>query len=163
MRRVFNSWMRGASSPLPIDPDLATPKPPAARAPFGIFDLSLVGVGGALGTLARYLTQLHWPDRDGHFPLTIFIVNVSGSFLLGAILSMLIRHNKMAGPRLFVCVGVLGGWTTMSTLAVRVDTSLSAHHYLLAIAYAIASVFAGGLAVCVGIWVTQRRWRAGRS
>ena len=155
--------MREVPAHLPIDPDIATPRPPSRQAPFGIIDLSLVGVGGALGTLARYGAQLHWPDLDGHFPVTIFIVNVSGSFLLGVILSTLIHHNKMASPRLFLCVGLLGGWTTMSSLAVRIDTSLSAHHYLLGTTNAIVSLVAGGIATTVGIWVTQRRWREVRS
>ena len=156
MRRIFNKSIRGTEVHLPIDPDLATPKPPSTRAPFGPVELGLVGLGGTLGTLARYEAQLHWPDLNGHFPWTIFVVNVSGSLLLGAILSALVRLDRMGGARLFACVGVLGGWTTMSTLAVRIDTAVSSHHFSLALTYAATSLTAGVVASGVGMWFTHR-------
>lgn len=156
MRRVFNKTAERASDHLPIDPDLAAPRQPGLRTRFGFLDLSLVGLGGAIGTFARYEAQLRWPDLNGHFPLTIFIVNISGSFLLGVIVSVLVRLNRIGGLGLFSCVGVLGGWTTMSTLAVRVDTSVSAHHFMLAGSYAVTSLFAGALAAGAGVWSAHR-------
>jgi CrcB protein len=83
-------------------------------------------------------------------------VNISGSLLLGAILSALVRLDRMGGPRLFACVGILGGWTTMSTLAVRIDTAFSSHRFLLALTYATTSLIAGVVAAAVGMWSTHR-------
>ena len=79
----------------------------------------LITVGGAIGTLVRYLTSVlaaHWFGTD--FPYGTLMVNVSGSFLIGLVQqlgteALLVPDNV----RLFLTTGVMGGLTTYSTFS----------------------------------------------
>jgi CrcB protein len=117
-------------------------------------NLAIVFVGGALGTAAREGLALVIPTVDG-IPLAIFVINVVGAFLLGAILEGLSRGGPDEGRRrrirLLIGTGFLGGFTTYSTLAT--DTSVLAAHGSsgLAIAYSVGSIVIGALASWGGI------------
>ena len=108
-----------------------------------------VFVGGALGTLARYLLAAHHPAAVGDFPWVTLLVNLSGSFAIG-LLVPLTEHlaPRLPAARPLLVVGFLGGWTTYSTLAV--DATLLAKHgdVVACLAYLAATV-AGGLALVV--------------
>ena len=114
-------------------------------------------VGGALGTVARYLLEAHHPLAPGDFPWVTLVVNLTGSFAIGLLLP-LTEHLSHRFPvvRPFVVVGFLGGWTTYSTLAV--DAVLLARHGDAAtcVAYLVATV-AGGLALVVAGHALGRR------
>jgi CrcB protein len=140
----------------PIDPDLPPQQGALPRGPFSFTNLVLVGVGGALGTLARYVCSLAWPTASGTFPTTIFIVNLSGAFLIGVTLSVLVRIDRTGAPRLFSCVGMLGGWTTMSTAAVSADLLIAHGDAFVGLAYLVLSVLGGGLATGGGIAIAHR-------
>src|SRR4028119_2157888 len=76
----------------------------------------LVALGGAIGSAARGLGGAFGGSRFGpEFPWGTFIVNVSGSFFIGVILSLVGGGQLPAGARLFLAVGVMGGYTTFST------------------------------------------------
>jgi CrcB protein len=76
----------------------------------------LVALGGAIGSAARYLAGAFIANRFGpDFPWGTFIVNVSGSFLIGVILSFVGGSQLPAGARPFLAVGIMGGYTTFST------------------------------------------------
>jgi CrcB protein len=80
--------------------------------------LLLVALGGALGACARYILSTWIAGRTGpDFPWSTFVINVTGSLLIGIVLG-LVEHGAM-GPnaRLFLAVGVLGGYTTFSTFS----------------------------------------------
>lgn len=114
-------------------------------------------VGGALGTVARYLLEAHHPLAPGDFPWVTLVVNLTGSFAIGLLLP-LTEHLTHRFPvvRPLVVVGFLGGWTTYSTLAV--DAVLLARHGDAAacVAYLVATV-AGGLALVVAGHALGRR------
>ena len=80
----------------------------------------LVGAGGAIGAMARYgmsvLIGRFWPLS---FPLATLLVNIIGSTCMGLLIGLLVRTLPAAGPeiRLFVAVGVLGGFTTFSSFS----------------------------------------------
>jgi CrcB protein len=80
-----------------------------------------VALGGAVGSAARYLAGAFIANHFGpDFPWGTFIVNVSGSFLIGVILSGVILSLVgggllPAGARPFLAVGIMGGYTTFST------------------------------------------------
>ena len=80
----------------------------------------LVGAGGAIGAMARYgmsvLIGRFWPMS---FPLATLLVNIIGSTCMGLLIGLLVRTLPTAGPeiRLFVAVGVLGGFTTFSSFS----------------------------------------------
>jgi CrcB protein len=114
----------------------------------------IVGLGGAFGTLSRYgVDQGVHPDTL--FPLATFLVNSTGSFLLGALLAALIVHGDDEGhrrtARLLLGTGFLGGYTTYSALAVETDTLLRTDHAALGLAYAVATVVGGLIAAFAGI------------
>jgi len=119
--------------------------------------LAAVFVGGALGTMARYLLAAHHPVAGGGFPWVTLLVNLTGSFAIG----LLIPVTEYPSPRLrimrpLLIIGFLGGWTTYSTLAV--DATLLAKHGDLGgcVAYLAATV-AGGLALVVAGHALGRR------
>ena len=113
------------------------------------WSLLAVFVGGAAGTVARYLLEVHHPLAAGGFPWVTLCVNLSGSLAIG-LLVPLTEHVTPRAPwlRPLLVVGFLGGWTTYSTLAV--DATLLAKHgdAGTALAYLAATV-AGGLGLVV--------------
>lgn len=83
--------------------------------------LVAVGLGGALGAMARYLVSLMAQNAWGiYFPFGTLIVNGLGSFLAGLTVTLLV--NSLSGSeqaRLFIFTGFLGGFTTFSSFAVE--------------------------------------------
>lgn len=78
----------------------------------------LVAAGGAIGAAARYLAGLWIVARLGTgFPWGTFFVNVTGSFLIGIVLVLVERGALPPGARLFVAVGICGGYTTFSSFS----------------------------------------------
>ena len=114
---------------------------------------ALVAIGGAAGTLARHgIAEALDPDRL--FPLATFLVNVTGSFALGALLAvLLVRDHSAPANRLRLLLGTcfLGGYTTYSALAVETDALLRGDHVALGLTYAAGSVVAGLVAAYAGV------------
>lgn len=111
--------------------------------------LVAVFLGGALGTVARYLLAAHHAGGPGAFPWVTLLVNLSGSFAIGFVVP-LTEHVSDRAPALrpLLLVGFLGGWTTYSTLAV--DATLLAKHGDVATCLAyLAATVVGGLALVV--------------
>jgi CrcB protein len=76
--------------------------------------------GGGIGTLLRYLVSgLGYRYFDGTFPLGTLFVNLIGSLLIGFLWGIFEIVNISPNVRLFVFIGVLGGFTTFSTLTLE--------------------------------------------
>src|SRR5438270_10110217 len=147
---------------LPIDPGLAPDErgePSPTHRPVvhvhrsrQLDVLAAVGVGGFVGAVGRYELGLSWPAATGHFPWATFTINVSGAFLLGFVLTLLLER---VGPtryvRPFFCVGVLGAWTTMSTFAVEGDLLVKSGRAAMAIVYVLATLAFGIGATWAGV------------
>jgi CrcB protein len=114
--------------------------------------LVAIAVGGFAGSLARYEVGLAWSTPTDHFPAATFTINTSGAFLLGLFLAAAVERRN-TGPYLrpFVATGLLGGWTTYSTLAVESVALVRAGHSPTAVAYVLVSLVAGLGAAAVGI------------
>lgn len=79
-------------------------------------NLVLVAVGGALGSVARYLVATWAGASAGGFPRGTLLVNLIGSFVISVVLELSLRSTAVpASTRLFVVTGVLGGFTTYSS------------------------------------------------
>jgi fluoride exporter len=118
--------------------------------------LLAIAVGGALGALARYeISQLIHVRKDT-FPWATFWTNITGAFVLGVFLTLVIeRFPARRYPRPFFAIGFLGAYTTFSTMAVETATLVKDGHAPLGIGYLCASV-AAGLAVAFGGITTAR-------
>jgi CrcB protein len=117
----------------------------------------LVALGGTIGTLARYGIG-EWLDAGGSIPLGTLAVNVTGSFLLGALLASLAARSDDVGgggrrraSRLLLGTGLLGGYTTYSALAVETEQLMRDGRVALGLAYALGSVVAGRAAPHAGL------------
>jgi CrcB protein len=115
-----------------------------------------VGLGGGLGSVLRWWIGRVVGERyRGDFPLGTFLINVSGSFLIGY-LSVLFRvdwHNRYGHGMVlnaFVLTGVLGGYTTFSTMQLDAAKLTGKARNVLAAFYLLLSVAAGLLAAAFG-------------
>jgi len=120
----------------------------------------LVGLGGFIGANARFVVaRLVGALVETRFPLGTFVINVSGSFLLGilgAIVAQKMTPNSEA-MRLALGVGFLGGFTTFSTFEFETHALLEDGSWLTAATNMFASLFVGLLALRAGI-VVARAW-----
>ena len=81
---------------------------------------TLVGIGGALGSLIRYGAYRLWPMSPGGWPVPTFTVNLLGSFAIGLLYMYVAgRGGTAENARLFWMTGVLGGFTTYSAFALE--------------------------------------------
>lgn len=119
--------------------------------------LGAVATGGVVGSLGRYGVGLTLTHAAGTFPWSTVVVNVTGSMAMGLlvvwVLSMREPHPWL---RPFLGVGVLGGWTTFSTYALDIHTLATAGRGQAAMAYLVASLVVGLVAVGLGITVGER-------
>lgn len=112
-----------------------------------------VGLGGFLGANARYWLGGWIAQRYGTlFPWGTFVINVSGSFILG-LFAVLIAERLIVPPylRLLVAIGFVGAYTTFSTFEYETLALAERGSLLYALANVIASVIAGFLAVWIGV------------
>lgn len=116
-------------------------------------NLLLVGAGGAIGSMVRYLVGLWTLHRWGPgFPWGTLGVNITGSFLIGLLAELIMRKfGASAEMRLFLITGVLGGYTTFSAFSLDAITLFERGDAALAITYIAASVVLSILAVFAGL------------
>lgn len=143
-----------AMQPLnPTDPDIPEPDEVLRRSLRR--RLVLIGIGGVVGAAARHGLDVAVGDI-GAFPLSTFVENVVGAFLLGVVV-VVIEHRSPDHPfRPFVVTGVLGSFTTFSTFAMAVVVLTDDGRVPLAVGYLVATLGVGLAAAALG--VTVGRW-----
>jgi CrcB protein len=118
----------------------------------------LVLLGGALGTGCRYWLSVYVYSivEKPSFPYANFIINVSGSFVIG-ILAELFEARVLVSPtvRAALLTGVLGGYTTFSSFSLETFSLLRDGEMWLALVNALGSVFLGLVAVWLGVRLVQ--------
>lgn len=117
-----------------------------------LFMVIALGCGGVVGAVARYSVSLALPSQSGRFPWGTFIINVSGSAVLGLLLILLIEQfprGRLARP--VIGTGVIGAYTTFSTFVVDAVLLARAGKIVTAVVYVLASVVFGLLAVWLGM------------
>jgi fluoride exporter len=108
----------------------------------------LVGVAGAAGAVTRYGIARALPLTD--FPWATFLVNVTGSFLLGLVLTWGAAGRLSPETTAAVAVGFLGAYTTYSTFSWELLSLGRGDQVALAVAYLVLSVVTGVLAAWLG-------------
>ena len=126
--------------------------PPSPLAASGI-----VALGGAIGTVLRYqagrtITLLLGPVAVTAFPWATLTVNVVGSLAMGVLAGFLARHGSDGEQwRLFVGMGVLGGFTTFSSFSLETMMLIERGQPSLALTYVAVSMLAGLVALYLGL------------
>ncbi len=118
----------------------------------------LVGIGGALGSMARYGTGVLvgrlWAPS---FPLATLLINIAGSLPWGLFIGYLANGTPawQADARLFVAVGIFGGFTTFSSFSLDAIVLLEQGEIVQALAYVLISVVVAIAALYAGLLVTR--------
>jgi len=122
------------------------------------FSILLVGVGGFLGSVMRYLVALAFAPADAGFPFATMTVNIAGSFLIGFI-SELAVSTSMVSPeaRLLLVTGFCGGFTTFSAYMYE-DASLVREGQLLYAGMYLAGSIIGGFAALYSGTLAAKPW-----
>lgn len=123
-----------------------------------MFSYLLVGVGGALGAMARYgfsgLVGRLWPMP---FPLATLLINIIGSIAMGLFVGLMSRSLPawQEQARLFFAVGILGGFTTFSAFSLDTIVLMERGEVLQAGAYVLLSVVVCLIGLYLGLLVTR--------
>jgi CrcB protein len=122
-------------------------------------NILLIAIGGALGSVVRYLSCefITASTRMQSFPLATFFVNVAGSLIAGIIYYFVIRNFDSFDPRLknFLFVGFLGGFTTFSAFSLDFFRLATAGQHSQALLYAFSSVILSVAAIFFGFYFTK--------
>jgi len=118
----------------------------------------MVMLGAALGGLARYAIGGAVMQRfSGRFPLGTLVVNVTGCFLIGVLMTAFTeRGDPHPNLRLLLVVGVLGGYTTFSAFGWETFQAIDEGSRWIGFANVALSVICGYLAVLCGVWLVRR-------
>lgn len=134
---------------------------PAHRRPALV---AVVLLGGLVGAPLRYGVAQVLPGASSGWPTATFVTNLLGALVLGVLLEALARAGEDTGGRrllrLGLGTGVVGAFTTYSTLALEVDDLASSGRVGTAVAYALLSAVAGVLAAGTGVAVGARLGRS---
>lgn len=112
----------------------------------------VVLAGAGLGGLARYVAGT-WimAKYGGRFPLGTFVINITGAFLIGVLMTVLTeRFHPHPNWRLFLVVGILGGYTTFSSFEYETYQAVRDGERWLGLLYVAGSVVLGYLGVWLG-------------
>ena len=120
-------------------------------------NLLTVMLGGALGAGARHLVGAVMLARFGPgFPWWTLTVNLAGGLLMGLLAGWLARAGGSEATRLFLAVGLLGGFTTFSAFSLETFSMIERGQYGVAAFYVGASVVGSVVLLFLGLWL----WRA---
>ncbi|MBN2452857.1 MAG: fluoride efflux transporter CrcB [Candidatus Omnitrophica bacterium] len=114
----------------------------------------IIGLGGAIGSLLRYIMGgLDYRFSNDVFPISTLIVNVTGSLVIGLLWGVIDRFAISPNARLFIFIGVLGGYTTFSAFSLETFSLMRDGEYRIAVinmalsvALSIGAVFVGYIA-----------------
>jgi fluoride exporter len=115
-----------------------------------------VGLAGFIGAIARYgVDGIIVQKSGGSFPWGTFLINISGSFVLGLLFAVLVEGRVAVAPwiRTASTVGLVGAYTTFSTLTLETFRLVEDGSYFLAGANAVGSLTLGLVAVYLGVVV----------
>ncbi len=116
--------------------------------------------GGGFGSLTRYLVSRFFTQQfpNSRFALGTFVINVSGSFLIGLLMTLIVERWKLSHYwQLTLVVGFLGGYTTFSSFEYDAYLATRGGQALIALAYLVGSVAFGYGAVWLGVFSAGKR------
>ena len=117
-----------------------------------------VAIGGAFGAVARYLVNIS-PAANlfEKFPFPTFLINISGSFLIGFLMILLAdKINVSENFRMAIIVGFLGAFTTFSTFEIEIFGLVRERYFTTAFIYLVLSIVIGFVGVIAGVETARR-------
>lgn len=120
--------------------------------------LIYIALGGAIGSVLRYgLVQAAGRAFGAAFPYGTYAVNILGSLMMGLLMGVFAKYapDNQDELRLFLAVGVLGGFTTFSAFSFDVVALIQAQQTATAVFYALSSVVFSVLALMAGLWLVR--------
>lgn len=116
-----------------------------------------IAVGGGLGSVARHYAVAAAANVWGSaFPYGVLIVNILGSFVIGALMeTVALRWDVPPETRAFLVTGFLGGFTTFSAFSLDVFKLVETEHYLSAFAYIFLSVGLSLAAIFAAVYLIR--------
>lgn len=115
----------------------------------------LVACGGAIGATLRYAASLLLKPH-GLFPWPTWWVNLLGCFCAGLFLALCQKYPALQQEtRLFLMVGILGGFTTFSSFGLETFQLLRHGQHMLTLLYVLSTLFLGGLVLALGFYLAQ--------
>ena len=112
-------------------------------------NLLLVGLGGSIGSMARYAASLLINSKL--FPYATLSVNIFGSFIIGLVFAMTVKEAGFSNNwRLFLATGICGGFTTFSAFSLENMGLLQSGRIGIALTYIILSIVLGIAATFLG-------------
>jgi len=120
----------------------------------GIIKILYVALGGATGAVARYLINISpLGSFLQPFPFHTFIINITGSFLIGFLTAKVEMNETM---KLLILTGFLGAYTTFSTFELETFDLMRERNLLTAILYVGLSFAVGFIGVALGVWLGRK-------
>lgn len=119
--------------------------------------LFLIGTGGLIGSIARYLTATYFTKVfPSAFPYGTFVVNIVGCLITGIVFGLSERFSWLTPEwRFFIATGICGGFTTFSSFAYENIKLIQEGNFLVFAGYSIASFALGLFAVFIGLTLTK--------
>ena len=122
-----------------------------------VLECIVVGFGGFIGSVLRYLIGLVVVETATGFPVKTFCINILGSFILGFVSQRALLDPTLSRHLvLFLQIGLCGGFTTFSTFSHEALKLLSGGQHGVALVYMIVSMIGGVCAVFIGQWLATR-------
>ena len=118
-----------------------------------ISKILLVALGGAFGATARYGMNLVFGHHFLPFPLATFLINISGSFLIGL---LMFKFEANETVKLLLVTGFLGAYTTFSAFEYETFQLTQTKQMLIAFLYVALSFAVGFIGVVLGVWVGRK-------
>ena len=119
-------------------------------------NILVIALGGAIGSVIRYLVANSVDLAPGKFPFLTLSINAIGSFLMGIAFVLLVEKNLFSSEiRDFVIIGFLSAFTTFSTFAFEVYFLFQNQNIMLALLYIILSVLLCCLLLFLGIYFVR--------
>lgn len=110
----------------------------------------IVGLGGFIGSVVRYLIGLLPLSHSSGFPLKTFFINIIGAFLIGLVAALAAKNSLHPRLALLLKVGICGGFTTFSSFALESQQLVDKGAPVTAALYMALSLFFGILACILG-------------
>ena len=121
-----------------------------------LWNFLAVALGGAIGSIIRYGVSLCYNGTHSVFALPTMSVNIIGSFVIGLLFAYCCNYSVPTTMKLFLFVGLLGGFTTFSSFSLETVNMLRNGYFGAAAVYSLGSLVVGVLMAFGGVYLGDK-------